>query len=204
MGEYIEEHAVSRLLGAPPGYMGSEDEGRLTGAVRAAPYSVVLFDEIEKAHPRIFDIFLPILDEGRLKDSRGRNVSFKNCLIILTSNIGAETLAKDHTADRRHLVDELSRHFRPEFLNRVDEIVPFYPLLFEDIRAILLLLIKDLTKRLLQQKYDLRMYQKANEYLAEKGYSAEFGARELKRTVDQLIANPIGERIVSIISLPAT
>ncbi|MCX5756996.1 MAG: ATP-dependent Clp protease ATP-binding subunit, partial [Candidatus Hydrogenedentes bacterium] len=138
MSEYTEEHTVSRLLGAPPGYVGADEEGRLSAAIRNAPFSILLFDEIEKAHPRIFDIFLPIFDEGRLKDSHGRDVNFKNCFIIMTSNIGADILRRSESdADRKQLMEELRGHFRPELINRIDEIIPFYPLLFEDVRSIL-------------------------------------------------------------------
>ena len=198
MSEYIEEHSVSRLLGAPPGYVGSEDEGRLTGAVRSMPFSILLFDEIEKAHPRVFDIFLPIFDEGRLKDSKGREVSFKNCIIILTSNIGAELLSSTTESDpRKALTQELHKHFRPEFINRIDEIVPFYPLLTEDVRSILRLEVNRVRARLQEKRIGIRMYQRAYEYLAEKGYNKAFGARELRRVVDQEITTPISELILN-------
>ncbi|MCC6144185.1 MAG: ATP-dependent Clp protease ATP-binding subunit [Candidatus Hydrogenedentes bacterium] len=197
MSEYVEAHSISRLLGAPPGYVGSDEEGRLTSAVRNAPFSILLFDEIEKAHPRIFDIFLPIFDEGRLKDSRGREVSFKNCLIILTSNVGAEILARPgHRDPDRELLATLRGQFRPEFINRIDEIVPFYPLLSEDVRSILKLEIDKLRGRLRERKLGVRMYQRAYEFLAEKGYNPEFGARELRRVVDQLVTAPISDLIL--------
>ncbi|MDX9973004.1 MAG: ATP-dependent Clp protease ATP-binding subunit [FCB group bacterium] len=198
MSEYVEPHSVSRLLGAPPGYVGSEEEGRLTGAVKTNPFSVVLFDEIEKAHPRVFDILLPVLEEGRLRDSRGREVNFKNCVIILTSNAGAHVL--DRTAEgngRTRLMEDLRKHFRPEFINRVDEIVPFYPLMFEDVRAILRIFVKDLRLRLRDKRIDVRMYQGAYELMAKAGYSAEFGARELRRTVERMVVEPIGEAVLS-------
>ncbi len=197
MSEYIEEHSVSRLLGAPPGYVGSEEEGRLTGAVRVSPYSILLFDEIEKAHPRIFDIFLPVFDEGRLKDTRGREASFRNCIIIMTSNIGADLLAHAGATDvRPRLIDELRRHFRPEFINRIDDIIPFYPLLGEDVRSILRLEIETIRERLQAQGIDLHVYQRAYQRLIEKGYRPEFGARELRRVVDAEITMPISERIL--------
>ncbi len=197
MSEYIEEHSVSRLLGAPPGYVGADEEGRLTGAVRTTPFSIVLFDEIEKAHQRIFDIFLPIFDEGRLKDSRGRDVSFKNCIIIMTSNIGADILASsDVDNPRAALVEELRRHFRPEFINRIDDIIPFYPLLNEDVRSILRLEINAVRGRLQEKQLKLRMYQRAYEYLMTRGYSNEFGARELRRIVDQEITTPMSDLIL--------
>lgn len=197
MSEFVEAHAVSRLLGAPPGYVGSEEEGRLTSAVRDKPFSILLFDEIEKAHPRIFDVFLPILDEGRLKDQRGREVSFKNCILIFTSNTGAELIQRDPTeSGERHLSEALRSQFRPEFINRIDDIVPFYPLMFEDIRRILEGMIKQLRRRLQEKAIDLHVYQGAYEWLAERGYNAEYGARELRRTVDREVVNPISERVV--------
>ena len=197
MSEYVEEHSVSRLLGAPPGYVGHEEEGRLTEAARNTPFSILLFDEIEKAHPKIYDIFLPIFDEGRLKDSRGRDVSFKNCIIILTSNIGADLLVRAEAGDDGNtLVEALRQHFRPELINRIDEIVPFYPLLAEDIRSILRLEINLVRERLKPKKVGLRMYQQAYEYLAEKGYSPDYGAREIRRVVDRMVTTPISEMIL--------
>lgn len=197
MSEYIEQHSVSRLLGAPPGYIGSEEEGRLTAAVRNAPFSVLLFDEIEKAHRRVLDLFLPVFDEGRLKDARGREVSFRNCIIIMTSNVGAAHVSRTETTETRgRLMDDLRRHFRPEFINRIDDIVPFHPLLFEDIRAILSLYIRELARRLRDKGIRLHIYQGAYEHLAQHGYSADFGARELRRTVERLVVTPISDMIV--------
>lgn len=169
----------------------------MTGAVRTTPFSIVLFDEIEKAHPRIFDIFLPIFDEGRLKDSRGRNVSFKNCIIIMTSNIGADILSNgDIDNPRAALVEELRKHFRPEFINRIDDIIPFYPLLSEDVRSILRLEVNAVRMRLQEKQLKLRMYQRAYEHLMTRGYSNEFGARELRRIVDQEITVPVSDLIL--------
>lgn len=197
MSEFIEEHSVSRLLGAPPGYVGSDEEGRLTGAVRNTPFSILLFDEIEKAHPRIFDIFLPIFEEGRLKDSRGRLVSFKNCIIIMTSNIASQQLFRgDGGSTQRMLTDELRAHFRPEFINRIDEIVPFFHLLSEDIRSVLRLEINEVRRRLKDKNIGIRMYERAYQYLAEQGNCAEFGARELRRIVDQKITTPLSQMIL--------
>jgi len=194
MSEYVEEHSVARLLGAPPGYVGSEEEGRLTGAVRKSPFSVLLFDEIEKAHRRVFDVLLPVFDEGQIKDSRGRVVSFRNCIIILTSNIAADLLRRgDRDEVSSELLDVLRAHFRPEFINRIDEIVPFYPLLFEDVRAILRLSIHELRSRLHDRGIKVRMYQRAYEHLAQQGYSEEFGARELRRCVERLVTNPASD-----------
>ncbi len=197
MSEYIEEHSVSRLLGAPPGYAGCEEEGRLSAAVRNTPFCILLFDEIEKAHPRIFDIFLPIFDEGRLKDSHGREIVFRHCIIILTSNIGAEVLCQSNTEDREsELMDALLGHFRPEFINRIDEIVPFHPLLAEDVRSVLRLEVNALRNRLKERGIGVRMYQQAYEHLGEQGYNPEFGARNLRRTVDKLVATPISHLIL--------
>lgn len=197
MSEFVEEHSVSRLLGAPPGYQGADEEGRLSAAVRRQPFSILLFDEIEKAHPRIFDIFLPIFDEGRLKDNRGREVSFKNCIIIMTSNIGAQFLNNDDQSEyNASLMQALRDNFRPEFINRIDEIVPFHPLLAEDVRSILRLEINTLRGRLKGRDIKVHMYQRAYEYLAEKGYSAEYGARELRRAVDKHLTTPISAMIL--------
>jgi len=197
MSEYVEEHSVSRLLGAPPGYAGCEAEGRLSSAIRNTPFSILLFDEIEKAHPRIFDIFLPIFDEGRLKDARGRDLIFRNCLIILTSNIGAGALSRHEDGDpRAELTEALREHFRPEFINRIDNIIPFYPLLAEDIRSVLRLEIHALRSRLKEKGIGVRMYQLAYEYLGEQGYSREFGARHLRRTVDKFVTTPISHLLL--------
>jgi ATP-dependent Clp protease ATP-binding subunit ClpC len=197
MSEYSEEHSIAKLIGAPAGYVGHEDEGVLTGAVRNAPFSILLFDEIEKAHSRIFDLFLPIFDEGRLRDAKGREVSFKNCIIIITSNIGADLLFEaDSKVSQDTLVDALTDHFRPEFVNRIDQIVPFYPLLSEDIRQILRLEVNAIRRRLRDKNIGVRMYQRAYELIAEEGYSPQFGARELRRAVDRLVATPISEGII--------
>jgi len=197
MAEYIEEHSVSRLLGAPPGYKGSDEEGRLAQAIRNRPFSILLFDEIEKAHPRIFDIFLPILDEGRMKDSRGREVSFRNSIIIFTSNLGASYLHRtDHPAENNQLMEELRRRFRPEFINRIDEIVPFYPLVFEDIRTMLKLCLKEANERLRDKQIRLHVFQGAYEHLAQQGYHPDLGARELRRTVDRLVMNPVSSMLL--------
>ena len=197
MSEYGEPHTVSRLIGAPPGYQGHDEEGLLTAAVRARPFSVLLFDEIEKAHRKVFDVFLPLLDEGRIKDNMGRDVNFRNCMILFTSNIGADVLREEGTeTDLQRLMDALHRRFRPEFINRIDEIVPFYPLLFEDIRTILAHLIEDLSGRLKAKGIQFHVYQGAYEHLAERGYNPEYGARELRRTVERLVINPLSALLV--------
>ncbi len=197
MSEFVEEHSVSRLLGAPPGYVGGDEEGRLAGAVRQAPFSVLLFDEIEKAHRRVFDVLLPVLDEGRIKDNRGREVSFRNCIIIFTSNAGADLISRHaDTGVTEDVLAELRKHFRPEFINRIDEIVPFYPLLFEDVRTMLDLCIKESKARLKEKRIHLRVFQRAYELLAREGYSPQYGARELRRVVDRLIISPISAMII--------
>lgn len=197
MSEYVESHSVSKLIGAPPGYVGSEQEGLLTAAVQNSPFSIILFDEIEKAHPQIFDIFLPILDEGRLKDSDGKIINFKNTIIIFTSNIGAEALSRGGAdTARSDVMSALREHFRPELINRIDEIVPFYPLLQEDVRTVLRLMIDEIRSRIYDRRMGIRMYQRAYEHLGKEGYDPEYGARELKRTVERLIAGPISEKIM--------
>jgi ATP-dependent Clp protease ATP-binding subunit ClpC len=197
MSEYSEAHSVSKLIGAPPGYVGSDEEGLLTGAVQDKPFSILLFDEIEKAHAQIFDLFLPILDEGRLKASDGRLIDFKNCIIIFTSNVGADVIAESGAeTNSAEVLDALREHFRPEFINRIDEIVPFSPLLFEDLRSILRIMVNDIRSRLLPKRMGIRMYQRAYEFLAQEGYHPEFGARELRRTVERHIAQPISEKIL--------
>ncbi len=197
MSEYVESHSVSRLLGAPPGYVGSEEEGLLSGAVRKNPFSIVLFDEIEKADPSVFDVLLPILGEGQIKDSMGKMVSFRNCIIIMTSNVAADVLSgKSAEGDSDRVLNALRQHFRPEFINRIDEIVPFHPLLFEDIRAILKIAIDDLASRLKEKNIGIHIYQGAYEWVAKQGYNEEFGARELRRTVERLLVNEISDGVL--------
>ncbi|MFO7775376.1 MAG: ATP-dependent Clp protease ATP-binding subunit [Candidatus Hydrogenedentota bacterium] len=198
MSEYSEAHSVSRLVGAPPGYVGYGEEGQLTEAVRNRPFSVLLFDEIEKAHSKVFDVLLPLLDEGRLKDSVGRLVNFRNCMVIFTSNIGADILNQSASkeVESQELLDALKKHFRPEFINRIDEIAPFRPLLFEDIRSILASILGELEGRLKSKGIGLHVYQGAYEHLAQKGYNPAYGARELRRTVERLVINPISAMVV--------
>ncbi len=197
MTEYAESHDVSRLLGAAPGYAGSEEEGQLAAAVRRMPFSILLFDEMEKAHPRIFDVFLPIFDEGVIRSNQGRTVSFKNCIMIMTSNVGAELLSRGPGDDEKLLMTELRRYFRPEFINRIDAVIPFYPLLAEDIRSILRLEVERLRSRLRDRRVGVRMYQRAYEHLASEGYSPEFGARELRRVFEKRVVEPIGELLLA-------
>ncbi|KKQ49218.1 MAG: ATP-dependent chaperone ClpB [candidate division TM6 bacterium GW2011_GWF2_38_10] len=194
MSEYMEKHAVARLIGAPPGYVGYEEGGQLTEAVRKHPYSVILFDEIEKAHPDVFNIFLQILDEGHLTDAQGRTVSFKNCIIIMTSNLGsdiilaAKTITNEIKIELEHL---LLKHFRPEFLNRIDETVFFKSLAPKDMQAIAQTHIARLQERLLEKNCTLTIEPQALAWLAEIGYHQEFGARPLKRAIQHYLINPL-------------
>ena len=197
MSEYNEAASVTRLVGASAGYVGHEEDGLLTKAITDQPFSILLFDEIEKAHANIYDIFLPMLDEGRVTDAKGRELSFKNNLIIFTSNVGAEIVG-EHTGEenRRAIIEKLHEHFRPEFINRIDEIVPFCHLLPEDIRRILSLNLKEVQQRLKSKGVRLHVYQGAYEHIAEQGYNYEFGARELRRTVEKLIVDPVSSALI--------
>ena len=195
MSEYMEKHAVARLIGAPPGYIGFEEGGQLTEAVRRRPYSVVLFDEIEKAHPDVFNILLQILDDGRLTDSQGRTVDFRNTVIIMTSNIGS-TYILEHAGDDRAVIEAqvtnaLRQHFRPEFLNRVDDIIVFRPLGKQEIEHIIGLQLGRLEKLLGDRKLTLELTPEAREVLATEGYDPAFGARPLKRAIQRLLQNPL-------------
>jgi ATP-dependent Clp protease ATP-binding subunit ClpB len=195
MSEYMEKHAVARLIGAPPGYVGYEEGGQLTEAVRRRPYSVILFDEIEKAHPDVFNILLQILDDGRLTDSQGRTVDFRNAVIIMTSNVGSHFIL-EHAGGDWALVEttvlaELRKGFKPEFLNRVDDIIIFRPLGMEQISTIVELQLRKLRKLLADRKITLEVTPEAEKVIAEEGYDPAFGARPLKRTIQQLIQNPL-------------
>jgi ATP-dependent Clp protease ATP-binding subunit ClpB len=203
MSEYMEKHTVARLIGAPPGYIGYDEGGQLTEAVRRKPYSVVLFDEIEKAHPDVFNVLLQILDDGRLTDSQGRTVNFKNTIIIMTSNIGSPTLLEGITAQgelragvREEVMQQLRGHFRPEFLNRVDEIVLFKPLLVEQIMRIIDLQLVDLQARLDERKITLELTSRAKEFIAREAYDPVYGARPLLRYLQQRIETPLAKEII--------
>jgi ATP-dependent Clp protease ATP-binding subunit ClpB len=204
MSEYMEKHAVSRLIGAPPGYVGYEEGGQLTEAVRRKPYSVILFDEIEKAHKDVFNILLQILDDGRVTDSQGRNVDFKNTVVIMTSNIGSNILLDQENTDhdmkeetRNMIIRQLSTHFRPEFLNRVDEIVLFNPLSLHEIKQIVVKLVNDLQRRLSEQHIQLRILDDAKEYIAENGFDPVYGARPLKRFIQRHVETALAKEIIS-------
>lgn len=199
MSEYMEKHAVARLIGAPPGYIGYEEGGQLTEQVRRQPYSVILFDEIEKAHPDVFNIFLQILDEGHLTDSQGRTVSFKNCIIIMTSNIGSDIILHAKVLDdaiKESINKLLFKAFRPEFINRIDAIVYFKRISKEMLEKIVHVQLQDLTKRLQERHITLAVSDGAIKELAERGYSEEFGARPLKRAIQDYLAVPISQFIL--------
>ena len=198
MSEYMEKHTVSRLIGAPPGYVGYDQGGQLTEAVRRRPYSVILFDEIEKAHSDVFNVMLQLLDDGRLTDGQGRIVDFKNTIIIMTSNLGSEyILQKEDMKEAEAAVGELLRtKFKPEFLNRIDEIIMFNRLGREQIGRIVDIELEKLVKRLNARKFDIEISEKAKQLLADEGYDPAFGARPLKRTVQTLIQNPLAKEIL--------
>lgn len=204
MSEYMEKFSVTRLIGAPPGYVGYDEGGQLTEAVRRKPYSVLLFDEVEKAHPDVFNIFLQILDDGRVTDSQGRLVDFKNTIIILTSNLGSQAILdsisayQEITDEAKEMVDRaLKNHFRPEFLNRLDEIIYFNALSKTEIFEIVKLLLNDLRKRLQDKGIDFKITKEAIEYIIEKGYDINFGARPLKRTIQSEIETMVAKAIVA-------
>jgi ATP-dependent Clp protease ATP-binding subunit ClpB len=199
MSEYMEKHTVSRLIGAPPGYVGYEEGGQLTEAVRRRPYSVVLFDEIEKAHPDVFNALLQLLDEGRLTDGQGRVVDFRNCLIIMTSNLGGDIIQR--AAKVEEVKDEVSAllraTFKPEFLNRIDETIFFNRLDRGDLLKIVDIQLGLLAKRLEERKIGLQVTPKAKALLAEVGFDPQFGARPLKRTIQNLVQNPLARQVLA-------
>jgi ATP-dependent Clp protease ATP-binding subunit ClpB len=204
MSEYMEKHSVSRLIGAPPGYIGYDEGGQLTEAIRRKPYSVLLFDEIEKAHHDVFNVLLQILDDGRATDSQGRTVDFKNTVIIMTSNIGSPHLLEGVSPEgeitepaRQAVLGELRQHFRPEFLNRVDDTVLFKPLLLAEIQQIVDLLMADLRQRLAEQRITLELSPAAREYIAREGYDPVYGARPLKRFLQRHLETRIGRALVA-------
>ena len=202
MSEYMEKHSVARLIGAPPGYVGYEEGGALTEAVRRRPYQVVLFDEIEKAHPDVFNVLLQVLDDGRLTDGQGRTVDFRNTLIIMTSNLGSEFLSsqepsEDVSAVRAQVMAVVRSHFRPEFLNRVDDILLFHRLRREEIGAIVEIQLKRLQKLLEERKIALDIDEKALHWLGDKGYDPAYGARPLKRVIQRALQDPLAEMILS-------
>ncbi|MBN2374310.1 ATP-dependent chaperone ClpB [bacterium] len=200
MSEYMEKHTVSRLIGAPPGYVGYDEGGQLTEVVRRRPYSVVLFDEIEKAHQDVFNVMLQILDDGRLTDGKGRTVDFKNTLIIMTSNIGSQWIQelgeKEYPEMKRRVLDALKSHFKPEFLNRIDETIIFHSLGRDEIEKIVDIQMKRLEQRLAERKLHLILSDEAKDFIAKKGYDPSFGARPLKRTIQKYIQDPLAMAVL--------
>jgi ATP-dependent Clp protease ATP-binding subunit ClpB len=201
MSEYMEKHAVARLIGAPPGYVGYEEGGQLTEAVRRRPYSVVLFDEIEKAHADVFNILLQILDDGRLTDSQGRTVDFRNTVIIMTSNVGSQHILEmfasaEWEAIERRALAALREQFRPEFLNRVDDIVIFHPLGEAELSRIIELQLRKLERLLADRKLTIDVTPEAKRLIASEGYEPAFGARPLKRAVQRMLQNPLAMRVL--------
>lgn len=212
MSEYMEKHAVSRLIGSPPGYVGFDEGGQLTEKVRRNPYSVVLFDEIEKAHPEVFNILLQILEDGILTDGKGKTVNFKNTIIILTSNVGASTIKKQKSlgftiaSDERedqyekmkeNVMEELKHSFRPEFLNRIDDIIVFHQLVEEDLQKVVKLMLKSVSERLTDQEIRIKFSEEAEKLLAEKGFDPSYGARPLRRTITKIVEDKISEEILN-------
>ncbi|MGZ6012615.1 MAG: AAA family ATPase, partial [Caulobacteraceae bacterium] len=202
MSEYMEKHAVSRLIGAPPGYVGYDEGGSLTESVRRRPYQVVLFDEVEKAHPDVFNVLLQVLDDGRLTDGQGRTVDFKNTLIIMTSNLGSEYLAaqeegEDVDAVRPMVMDAVRRHFRPEFLNRIDEIILFRRLGREQMDSIVRIQLARVEQRLAERRINLQLDPAALHWLGERGYDPVYGARPLKRVIQKELVDPVAKKLLA-------
>ena len=204
MSEYQEKHTVSRLIGAPPGYVGYDEAGQLTEAVRRRPYAVVLFDEIEKAHPDVLNVLLQLLDDGRLTDGKGRTIDFKNTVVIMTSNLGSQFIA-EHASEpsgtldegiRRQVLDVLRAHFRPEFLNRIDDVIFFHSLSREHLKRIVDIQITALVARLEERKIHVRLSDAAKEELVKEGYDPTYGARPLKRTIQRRVLDPLALRVL--------
>jgi ATP-dependent Clp protease ATP-binding subunit ClpC len=217
MSEYMEKHSVSRLVGSPPGYIGYDEGGQLTEAVRRKPYSVLLLDEIEKAHPDVFNILLQILEDGRLTDSQGRTVDFRNAIVIMTSNVGASEIAKNTgigftvgddetgvTYDdmKKGIMGELKKVFRPEFLNRIDEVIVFHKLAKEEIREIVELLLKRIRESLAERELTMNLSEGAADLLVEKGWDPSMGARPLRRAIQRYIEDPLADEVLAQ-SMPA-
>jgi ATP-dependent Clp protease ATP-binding subunit ClpB len=204
MSEYMEKYSVSRLIGAPPGYVGYDEGGQLTEAVRRKPYSVVLFDEVEKAHPDVFNVLLQVLDDGRITDSQGRTVDFKNTVIIMTSNLGSQKLlggidpnGNITSAARDAVEEELQKSFRPEFLNRLDELIMFHPLTKDNIGHIVGLMLSELNGRLHDREITVELTKEATDYITENGYDPVYGARPLKRYVQKTVETMLGRMILA-------
>jgi len=206
MSEYMEKHSVARLIGAPPGYVGYEEGGQLTEQVRRRPYAVVLFDEIEKAHPDVFNVLLQILEDGRLTDGKGRTVDFRNTVLVMTSNVGSAAIfqlaGKDPERPRKEAMEALRQSFRPEFLNRIDEIVIFNPLGKAELERIVVLLLRNVEQLLKERQITLQLTPAANELLLREGYDPAYGARPLRRTIQRLIQDPLALQILEGAILP--
>jgi ATP-dependent Clp protease ATP-binding subunit ClpB len=199
MSEFMEKHSVARLIGAPPGYVGYDEGGHLTESVRRRPYSVVLFDEIEKAHPDVFNILLQILDDGRLTDGKGRTVDFKNTVIIMTSNVGSRDIQEWHGNEKEmqsRVMSELRAAFKPEFLNRVDDVIIFKSLGLDELRQIIKIQLESLRRMLAERKINLALDPTAEELLAREGFDPVYGARPLKRAIQSLIQNPLAMKLL--------
>jgi ATP-dependent Clp protease ATP-binding subunit ClpB len=201
MSEYMEKHSVARMIGAPPGYVGYEEGGRLTEAIRRRPYAVILFDEIEKGHPDVFNVLLQILDDGRLTDGKGRVVSFKNTVIIMTSNLGSEWIAESSAMDeaevKAKIEGELQRHFRPEFFNRIDDVIVFHRLTREEIAQIVEIQLRGLAATLAERGITLTWSAAARNALGARGYDPTYGARPLKRLIQKEVMDTLAERILN-------
>ena len=201
MSEYMEKHAVARMIGAPPGYVGYEEGGQLTEAVRRRPYSVVLLDEVEKAHPDVFNVLLQILDDGRLTDGKGRTVDFRNAVVIMTSNIASQVIAEFSEGDRTHMLEfvqrELKQHFRPEFLNRVDEVLVFHRLDQRHLRDIVAIQLTRLGALLADRRMAIEADDGALDLLAREGYDPDYGARPLKRAIQRLVMDPLARLVLA-------
>ena len=210
MSEYMEKHAVARIIGSPPGYVGYDEGGQLTEKVRRKPYSVVLLDEIEKAHPEVFNILLQVLEDGRLTDGQGRTVDFRNTVIIMTSNVGADTIksgkkvgfnsvqdeAENYAQMKDRVMEKMKHTFRPEFINRIDEIIVFHSLVEEQLKQIIDLLVKDLNERIKENGYELEVTDKAKDFILKEGVDLEFGARPLKRAIQKFVEDEVAEEIL--------
>ena len=214
MSEYMEPHSISKLIGSPPGYVGFDEGGQLTEKIRRKPYSVILFDEVEKAHPDVMNMLLQILDDGRLTDAQGRTVNFKNTVIIMTSNIGArmitdkntlgfsvstnqkEEAQKEYENIKKDVMGELKKQFRPEFINRIDEIIVFHKLTDEDVKQIIDIMLNQLQKRMKEQSIELEIDQSVKDLIAKKGVDTNYGARPLKRAIQSVLEDRIAEEIL--------
>jgi ATP-dependent Clp protease ATP-binding subunit ClpB len=207
MSEYQDKHTVSRMIGAPPGYVGYEEAGQLTEAVRRRPYSVVLFDEIEKAHPDVLNVLLQLLDDGRLTDGKGRTVDFKNVVVIMTSNLGSQYIAEASQREahgseelpegvKRQVTEALRQHFRPEFINRVDEVIFFHALGVEHMKHIVDIQVRGLLKRLEDRKIHVELSDAAKAFIVSEGYDPTYGARPLKRTIQRRVLDPLAMRVL--------